>query len=41
MESVPGSDGCRLVRYEKKVMILFDFNEAKPFDGLATVRENE
>ncbi|HCS35971.1 MAG TPA: hypothetical protein DIW48_04630 [Sphaerochaeta sp.] len=33
------TDG-RLVRCEKKVMILFDFNEAKPFDGLAAVNEN-
>jgi len=34
------TDG-RIVRCERKVMILFNFNEAKPFDGLATVKADE
>jgi hypothetical protein len=34
------TDG-RLVRSERKVGLLFDFNEAKPFDGLVAVREDE
>jgi hypothetical protein len=33
------TDG-RIVYCDKKVMILFDFNDAKPYDGLALAKEN-
>jgi hypothetical protein len=31
----------RIVRCEKKVMILYEFSDAKPYDGLAAVKVNE